>query len=280
MSIADRAKKPEHEPMIATILGGPGTGKTSLASTFPKPLFLRTQGEAIPRDAANSPDSIEVASVADLFDIMIGLVKEDHGYQTIVIDSVTGLEALFIADVLASDPKAKGINQALGGYGAGPNAVAAQHARVRRAAEVIRDRKGCHVIFIAHADIGRIDPPDSEGYNQYTLRLSGKSMAPYVDSVDLVGFLKQETILKGDEGAKKAITTGDRVLVTYLQPASVSKNRYGITEDIIVTKGENPLSEYLIPLTAKPKRQAKKETPAEEAINETSEEVAAEGIEA
>jgi len=82
------------------------------------------------------------------------------------------------------------------------------------------------------------------------LRLPKKSVAPYTDSVDLVGFLKQERVVRGaieakaDRAAKpgRAITTGDRVLVTYLQPASISKNRFGIEEDIVVEKGVNPLA--------------------------------------
>jgi len=35
------------------------------------------------------------------------------------------------------------------------------------------------------------------------------------------------------------------VLVTYLTPAMASKNRYGITEDLDVVKGQNPLAPWI-----------------------------------
>lgn len=259
MSLLSGATKPQPEPMIATIFGNPGAGKTSLAATFPKPFLIRTVGEALPEDipAEQMPDSLgEVDKVADLWSQLMALVEEEHSYETLILDSVTGLEGLFIADVLAADPKARGLNQALGGYGAGREAVAAQHARVRKAAEALRKRRGMNVVFIAHADITRIEPPESEGYNQYSLRLGSKSMSPYVDAVGLVGFIKQAVVLLGDEGNRKAVTSGDRVLTTYLTPGSVSKNRMGITEDIDVIKGENPLSPWLKAATPK-KRKAK-----------------------
>lgn len=247
MSILQSAAPAAPEPLIVTICGTPGSGKTSLAATFPKPFLIRTQGEAVPRDLSGDerPDELgETDSVGMLWDQLKALAMEDHAYKTVIIDSVTGLENLFIADVLASDAKARGIQQALGGYGAGRDAVAAQHMRVRRAAEAIR-RRGIHVVFLAHSDINRIDPPDSDGYTAWGLRLHSKSQGSYVDSVDVVGFLKQAVILRGEEGQKKAVTTDDRVLVTYLTPANISKNRLGITEDIEVQKGVNPLAEYL-----------------------------------
>lgn len=263
------ARPPEPEPFICTIVGTAGSGKTSLAATFPgSVVMLRTQGEAVPRDL---PPELQPATFPELtgtdglWKVMEALRDEDHPYKTLAIDSVTGLEQLFVAEILTEDGKAKGINQALGGYGAGPAAVMAQHARVRKMAEHLRKKKGMYIVFLAHADIARIDPPDSDGYSQYTLRLPGKSMAPYVDNVDLVGFLKQATILRGEEGAKKAITSGDRVLVTYMTPAFCAKNRLGITDDLDVVKGENPLAPWIAP--ARGKRKPKPETPTNDTSN-------------
>lgn len=268
MSILKHVTKPRREPIVATIVGTAGSGKTSLATTFPNPLVVRTQGEAIPRDIPRDqmPDVLpeELVAADNLWTVLKALREDDHEYKTLVIDSCTGLEQLFVADVLAQDPKARGINQALGGYGAGPAAVMACHMRVRRMVEALRKERGMHTLFLAHADIARIDPPDSDGYSQYSLRLPGKSMAPYVDNVDLVGFIKQAVIVRGDEGQKKAITTGDRVLVTYMTPATVAKNRFGITDDIDVKKGENPLA-FLVEARRRVKAESQPEQqPSEE----------------
>jgi len=78
---------------------------------------------------------------------------------------------------------------------------------------------------------------------RYSLRLAEKSLPPYVDDVDVVGFLKLVTYTKGDEGErKKAISTGDRQLIVHASAANISKNRYGITEPLDFVAGENPLA--------------------------------------
>ena len=248
MSILSTASRAKREPIIVTICGTPGTGKTSLASTFPKPVFLiRTQGESLPRDLPQGQEPVSIGetdSTKKLWDQLIALTTEEHPYKTVVFDSVTGLEALFAEDVLKSDPKAKSIQTAMGGYGAGRDAIAVMHHRVRKAAEVLR-RRGIHVVFIAHSDVVTISPPDTESYTQYSLRLHSKSMAPYVDSVDIVGFIKQATALIGDGDNKRAVSTGDRVLVTYLTPTAVTKNRLGIDQDITLQRGVNPFAPWI-----------------------------------
>ena len=179
------------------------------------------------------------------------MLQEDHDYQTLVIDSVTALERFFIQHVIDNDPKKpKSINQAMGGYGAGLQAVAAMHQRVRKASGLLNERKGMHVVFVAHADTETIELPDQDPYTRYSLRLGRKSVAPYVDDSDVVGFLKLETFTTGDGERKKAISDGTRVLVTYATAANISKNRYGITEDIEVGEGANPLAQYIPTLKA------------------------------
>ena len=246
MSLLDSISKPEDRPVLVTILGDAGLGKTSLANTFPNPIFIRAEDglQAIPLD--QRPDAFpELTSVNDLWDQLKSLISEEHDYKTVVIDSVTALERLFIEHVVESDPKKpKSINQALGGYGNGTLAVGALHARVRKACGIL-NKKGLHVVFIAHADTETIDLPDGEPYTRYSLRIGKKSTAPYVDDVDVVGFIKLSTFLTGDGEKKKAISDGTRVLSVTATAANVSKNRYGITTDLPVVQNENPFTNYI-----------------------------------
>lgn len=246
MSILSKISKPADRPVLVTILGDSGMGKTSLAATFPRPVFVRAEDglQAIPE--ASRPDAFPLVSKADdLWEQLTALIKEDHQYKTLVIDSITALERLFVAEVMASDPKQpKSINQALGGYGAGVAAVAVLHQRVRKAAWMLVDR-GMHVVFIAHADTETIELPDADPYTRYSMRLGKKSVAPYLDDVDVVGFLKLMTVTMGDGERKKAVSDGSRLLVTYATAANVSKNRYGITQDLEVPHGVNPLVPFI-----------------------------------
>ncbi len=243
MSILQQICKPANRPIVATFLGDSGMGKTSLAATFPSPVFLRAEDglQAIPEE--NRPDALPVIGTADDVFLQIkALIEEEHSYKTLVVDSVTALERLFIQSVIDSDPKKpRSINQALGGYGAGLGAVASMHQRVRKGCGILND-KGMHIVFIAHAETETIELPDSDPYTRYNLRLGKKSVAPYVDDSDIVGFIKLQTFTTGDGERKKAISNGDRILVAYATAANVSKNRFGIKTDLPIQLGVNPLS--------------------------------------
>ncbi len=258
MSLLESITTPEDGPIIATITGDSGMGKTSLAATFPNPIVIRAEDglQAIP--LADRPDAFPLLrKPAELWDQLTTLVKEDHNYKTLIIDSVTALERMFIQHVIDSDPKKPAsINQAMGGYGNGMAAVGTMHQRVRKACGILRDNKGMNIVFIAHADTETMEPPDQDPFMRYTLRLGKKHSIPaYVDDTDLVGFIKLETFLRGgDDERKKAISDGTRLLVTYVTAANVSKNRYNITEDLVVELGKNPLVDFVPALQTKPKK--------------------------
>lgn len=247
MSVLSTIKKPDDRPAIVTILGDSGLGKTSLACTFPQAIVIRAEDglSAIPSE--QRPDAFPIIQkVDDVWDQLMGLLKEGHDYKTVIIDSVTALERLFIQHVIDSDPKnPRSINQAMGGYGAGLAAVATMHQRVRKACGMLNERKGMHVVFIAHADTETIELPDQDPYTRYSLRLGKRSVAPYVDDSDVVGFLKLQTFTTGDGERKKAMSDGTRVLVCYATASNVSKNRYGIEDDIIFEPNKNPFAGIL-----------------------------------
>ena len=247
MSILAKISKPADRPVIVTILGDAGMGKTSLAASFPNPIFIRAEDglQAIPLETR--PDALPLLSGADdLWEQLQALITEEHNYKTLVIDSVTALERMFIQYVIDSDPKKpKSINQAMGGYGAGLSAVATMHQRVRKAAGILNERKGMHIVFIAHAETETVELPDQDAYTRYSLRLSKKSVAPYVDDTDVVGFIRLRTFTMGDGERKKAISDGTRELVCHATASNVSKNRYGIVEPLEVSNGINPLTSHI-----------------------------------
>lgn len=246
MSVLTTISKPCDRAIIATITGDAGVGKTTLACTFPKPIVIRVEDglQSIPENLR--PDAFPILqSVDELWGQLGALINEKHDYKTVVIDSVTKLDRMFIDYVVDNDPKKpKSINSALGGYGSGLMAVGGMHQRIRKAAELLNN-KGINVIFIAHADTVTIELPDQDAYTRYDLRLGKKSIAPYVDDSDLVCFLKLETYTTGDGERKKAISDGTRVAITYSTAANVSKNRFGITEPLVVLQGQNPFKQYI-----------------------------------
>ncbi len=247
MSVLSTIKKPDDRPAIVTILGDSGLGKTSLACTFPNPIVIRAEDGLSAIPAEQRPDAFPIIQkVDDVWDQLMGLIKEDHDYKTLIVDSVTALERLFVQHVIDSDPKnPRSINQANGGYGAGLAAVATMHQRVRKACGMLNERKNMHVVFVAHADTETIELPDQDPYTRYSLRLGKRSVAPYVDDSDVVGFLKLQTFTTGDGERKKAMSDGTRILVCYATASNVSKNRYGIEDDIVFEPNKNPFAGIL-----------------------------------
>jgi len=254
MSILATAGKPQNRPVAITILGDAGLGKTSLAASFPKPIFIRSEDGLRSVPEKMMPDAFPlIKSVEELWAQLTALIREEHEYQTLVIDTVTTLDAVFTDHVIDSDPKKpKSLNQAHGGYGAGRDMIASLHRRVRNAAGMLMDR-GMNVVFVAHAETVRIEPPDASAYTKYAMRMNEKSTLPYIDNVDAIGFIRLETYVVGDGEVKKAHSDGTRQMVCHAMAANVSKNRFGITDPVTLEIGVNPFAAYL-PAPTKPKK--------------------------
>ena len=245
--------KPTVRSSVITIAADAGLGKSSLAALFPKPIFIRAE-DGMSGIKGEQPDAFPLLKdPKHLWDQLTHLIKNDHNYKTVVIDSVTALERLFIQSILEKESKSKGkdvtsINNAMGGYGAGRAAVAAMHQRVRKAVGVLNERKNMHVVFTAHADTEQLDLPDQDPFSRYSLRMGKNSLAPYIDDVDLVGFIKLETVVLGDDEekkVKKAVSDGTRLVDCTCTASSIGKNRYGITEPLIYKAGVNPFVKLL-----------------------------------
>ena len=239
---------------LFTIYGGAGIGKTNLAATFPKPIFIRFEDGMQSIPSTSRPDAFPVAhSFSDATSQLMALLNEEHDYKTLVIDSITKAERIFIEEIVRGSSKSstnefdnKALAKAGGGYGAGYQILSNYHQRLRNACGMLAERKNMNVVFIAHAEIETIDLPDAPAHNRFGLKMNKQSMAHYVDDVDLVGFLRLETFVMTDDNKKaKARTSGERILQCTTAASSISKNRMGIVDDITVQFGINPLVNYI-----------------------------------
>lgn len=232
---------PERRPVVVTIVGEGGLGKTTLASMFPHPVIIRTEAgeQAIShrKDVALFPLADKSKDVLDALET---LCTQEHNFKTVVIDTITQLNVIIEREVVAADPKAKSINQAGGGYGAGHGQVAGRHMEVRDAAEKLVVERKMNVVFLAHADLENIDLPDQDQFMRYTVRLNKKSISHYTDNVDIVAMLKLKTYTTGDGDKKKAIGDGTRIITCYPTPSHISKNRFGITQDLVFSLDKFP----------------------------------------
>ena len=234
-------------PLIFTIVADGGMGKTTLGSLFPAPVFIRTEDGTESIAAREDVALFPVAGTsAEVLEAMGVLATEDHAFKTIVLDTVTKLNIMIEAEVLAMDPKAKGLNQALGGYGNAYDQVSKMHLEIRRAAGYLAEKRGMNVVFLCHASTETFDPPDGDPYMRYSIPMHKKSIPHYTNDVDVVAFIKQKMYTTGAGDKKKAVTSGDeRIITCYPVPSHVSKNRLGIKTDLPFVEGQNPFESWV-----------------------------------
>ena len=222
-------------------------GKTTLAAMFPKPVFIRTEDGTASLTGNDNVSLFPLAtSTQDVLDAIEVLATEKHEFKTLVIDSITQLATLIEAEIVAADPKAKSINQAGGGYGAGYGAASEKHRQIREWAGSLAYETGMNVVFIGHADTETLDLPDMDPYARYCVRMHKKSIPHFTDNVDAVCLIRLKTFTRGDGDKKRAISTGEREILCFPQASSVTKNRFNITEPLPFTfDGGNPFKDFV-----------------------------------
>jgi DNA polymerase III delta prime subunit len=270
MTHLSKATRPTPQAPVITIAGLPGTGKTTLAATFPRPIFIQAENARTVFEQMDGDDQPmffpelpkpnkerNIRTSVTIIEQLRELVTEEHDRKTVVIDTATSLNALFESEVVAFDPSgAATIGAAAGSYQGGYNVAAAMHAEIRFACESLR-RRGITVIFLAHTAIVKMKnrPDAGSDYTVFTLDMHEKSRAIYINHSDAVIFLKTEEFIQGAETDKKGrqtkfgrvMSTGDRIAITagsgnigYID----AKNRYGMPTEMRVPYGENPLLPY------------------------------------
>ena len=266
------------KPIIATFFGEGGVGKTELASLFPNPIFIRTEDgteSLIGKDVYQLPI---VKNSDEVVDQIKFLGEEDHNYKTLVIDSITKLNQILMDEIIKIDGKSTSINTALGGYGAGYSALSNKHLKIKTFCNKLSEIKNMNIIFIGHSSIETLSLPDYATYNRYTINIHEKSLTHYVDDVGLVAFikLKRSVVSSSDEDRTRVRSSGERLVTCHYNASQISKNRYGIDQDLIYNQGENPFLvndriKTIIESQTKQNKTKQKETTKTETITETKE---------
>lgn len=247
----DSLVKPETKPPIITIYGDGGTGKTTLASLLPRPVFINIEDGAQSVVGSNAFVTPLCKGSEDVFN-WISIIAKDgrERFDTIVFDTVTRFGEIVDRETVEAADKTKNMNTVLGGYGAGHKESAKSHFKLRDWCTSLRDALGFNIVFLAHASISTITLPDADPYNMYTLNLNKESIPAYTNNVDLVGLLRLKAYTQGEGKIKKA-SSGGIELLCHKDACSVSKNRYKIKAAMPVDEGTNPLADIITSLQVK-----------------------------
>ena len=225
--------------LMVTISGEQGVGKTSFAAEWPKPVIIDIEGGL--RSIADRNVPAFSCPTSDYVDQALKAVYiEKHEFQTLVIDSMTALEAIIIQNMLETE-KSKSLAHLGGGYGAGYRMLESRVENVFKALRSIMTEKKMHVVMISQSEVETFTPEDSEPYDRLTVRIDKRCKRFLLDKPDLVGFIRQKKTVQKTSKSHIAIGTEQRELLCHKCPSATSKNRLGISLILDLIPGTNPI---------------------------------------
>jgi hypothetical protein len=205
-----------------------GIGKSTFGAGAPNPIYILTEDGLGSLNVDHFPLA---TSFQDVMDAIASLYKENHAFETVVIDSLDWLEAIIQREI-EQKYDAKDL-----AYGKGSLIAAERWREILDGLNALRNDKGMAVILIAHTTIKRFDSPEVEPYDRYQPKLQERSNAVVREWADAVLFANYKTIVKKDDVGfnqtnNRGISTGERLLFTSERPAYMAKNRYNMPESI------------------------------------------------
>lgn len=234
-------------PRRVMLYGTHGIGKSTFGAMAERPVFIPTEDGLADIDCESFPLA---RSFGDVMAALEALYSSEHGYGTVVIDSLDWLERLIWAEV-CRDRGVENIEDI--GYAKGYTYAIDKWRIVLNALDALRSDRGLTVVLIAHSKIEKYENPETIPYDRYSPRLHKLASALVQEWADEVLFATYRVhTVKVAEGFDKAkhngIGTGERILRTIERPAHVAKNRLNLPDELPLdfrvygafARGENP----------------------------------------
>jgi hypothetical protein len=225
-SILDQVTvRKRRRPIFGLLYGQPGIGKSTFGASLPKPIVLATER----LDQINVPKLPVPRDFKGLYEQIDALDKEEHEYESIILDTLDAAE-LLVWQRVCSEGKVKSIEEFGGGWGKGYTRARELWTGLLSKLSDMSERY--NVLLTAHAHVKTFaDPSLSTPYDRWVMKIHDKSAEIIRQMVDLILFVQLETTIQKDTPkARKGrgIVSGDRVLWTQPATGYEAKNRYDL----------------------------------------------------
>lgn len=216
------------------IYGPEGIGKTTLASKFPDPIFIDTEGSSKIYNVRRitCPDGgISPTSWVMLLEMVKAVRDKLIPAKTLVIDSLDWAETLCIKQICDKYKKA-GIEEF--GYGKGYTYLEEEFGRLLNILSEVIDA-GIHVVCTAHAAMRRVELPEETGaYDHWEMKLEKRDAALAKEWADIILFCNYRiNVTSGNSPMEKnKAQGGKRIMHTTHTPWWDAKNRFDLPDDL------------------------------------------------
>lgn len=209
------------------VYGPPGVGKSTLAADMPGAVFIPVElgVEEIDVPRFPRPESFE-----ELLEAVDELTRSEHDHRTVVLDTADAVEGLIHQHMIDST-QCGSVERWEGGYNKWrQGAVDIGWRKLAARLDSLRTKRGMSVAILAHSYVKAFKDPESEGWDQYQLKVEALSAAFLIGWSDAVLFERFDQHRVKETKQAKAVGVGSerRYLCTENAAAYIAKNRVGL----------------------------------------------------